>query len=84
MGNLPPIDYAALVECVRELTVRDPIGAGQEQVTWAAEPDVIRRYLRVSPYATIRQTQRALQTAVQRGLIVGSSDSGYIPKEAAR
>ena len=84
MAKLPRVDYAALVECVRAETYRDPIGAGQEQVTWAAGDDVVRAYLQAHPCSTIRQVQRALRSAVKRGLLVGGPDSGYITKEAFR
>ena len=84
MGKLPRIDYAALVECVRAETYRDPIGAGQEQVTWAPADDVVRAYLQAHPCSTIRQVQRALRSAVKRGLLVGGPDGSYITKESFR
>lgn len=84
MAKRPRIDYAALVECVRAETYRDPIGEGQEQMVWAGEFPVVGAYLQAHPCSTIRQVQRALRSAVKRGLLVGGPDSGYITKEAFR
>jgi len=78
VGKLPRIDYAALVECVRAETYRDPIGEGLERTAAAAWNDVVVRYWRTHPKASVLQVRRALQTAVRRGLVVGDPANGYM------